>query len=73
MFDRKIFADRVARLRKEADVSQQTMAEAIGTTKVTISRIETGQRAVSVEMLCAIADYFNVSIDYLVGRTDIVR
>ncbi len=69
MFDRKIFADRVAQLRKEAGVSQQTMADAIGTTKVTISRIETGQRAVSVEMLCALADYFMVSVDYLLGRT----
>jgi len=32
--------------------------------------IESGQRACSIEILCALADYFDVSTDYLVGRTN---
>ena len=35
-----------------------------------ISRYETGEREADYETLIAIADYFNVSIDYLLGRTD---
>ncbi len=36
----------------------------------TLSRYETGQREASYAMLIAIADYFNVSVDYLLERTD---
>ena len=36
----------------------------------TISQYETGTREVSYAALIAIADYFNVSVDYLLGRTD---
>lgn len=36
----------------------------------TISRYETGAREAGYETLIAFADYFNVSVDYLLGRTD---
>lgn len=46
------------------------LAEAIDTTKATISNFENAQRNPSLEMLIKLADYFNVSIDFLIGRTN---
>lgn len=42
----------------------------LNTTQNTVSRYETGEREADYAMLIAIADYFGVSIDYLLGRTD---
>lgn len=57
-------------IRNAAGTSQSELAEVLGSRKSVISMIESGQRGVSVEVLVSIADYFNVSIDYLVGRSD---
>lgn len=40
------------------------------TTQNTISRYETGEREPGIEELIKIADFFNISVDYLLGRTD---
>ncbi len=42
----------------------------VGLSYTAISDIERGRRTTTIEKLVAIADYFEVSIDYLVGRTD---
>ena len=70
MFDKNKFAGRVQSLRKSIDLNQQQLAGAIGVTKSTISRIESASRAASIEIIYALANYFDVSIDYLVGRSD---
>ena len=50
------------------DISQRELALNLGISNVTISRIVRGQGNVMLETLIAIADYFSVSIDWLVGR-----
>ena len=70
MFPKKIFAEKISTLRNLKKLSQEALGKELGVTKATISRIESTNRAVSVDLLCALADYFNVSLDYLVGRSD---
>lgn len=61
---------RIKELRKSKHISQQKMAMDLNTNQNTISRYETGIREPGIAELIRIADYFDVSIDYLVGRTD---
>ena len=70
MFPKKIFAEKISTLRNLKKLSQEALGKELGVTKATISRIESTNRAVSVDLLCALADYFDVSLDYLVGRSD---
>ena len=61
---------RLKQLRKGRGISQLKLAIDLNTNQNTISRYETGEREPGIVELIKIADYFNVSIDYLVGRTD---
>lgn len=61
---------KIRELRKEKKVSQIKMAMDLNMSQNTISRYETGQREPGIAELILIADYFNVSIDELVGRND---
>ncbi len=70
MFFQEIFSERLSALRKSAKLNQAQMAEVLGITQAAISKIEKGERAASIEVLCALADYFDVSLDYLCGRSD---
>ncbi len=57
------------KIRKAAGISQLKLALDLNMSQNTISRYETGEREPGIAELIKIADYFNVSIDYLVGRT----
>ncbi len=57
-------------LRKEKGISQLKLAMDLSMNQNTISRYETEERQADYETLIKIADYFNVSIDYLLGRTE---
>ncbi len=70
MFPKEIFGRNVASLRRQKGLSQTKLGNQLGVTKATISRIESANRAVSADVLIALADYFDVSLDYLVGRSD---
>lgn len=70
MFDKNIFASRLLELRKSRNLNQSKTGEIVGLTQTAITKIEKGERAASIEVLCALADYFDVSLDYLVGRSD---
>ena len=61
---------RLKQLRKEAGISQVKLAIDLNTTQNTISRYETGVHEADYETLIKIANYFNVSVDYLLERTD---
>ena len=61
---------RLKELRKKKGISQLRLATDLNTTQNTISRYETGEREPGIDELVKIADYFNVSIDYLLGRTE---
>lgn len=61
---------RLKELRKKKGMSQLRLATELNTTQNTISRYETGEREPGINELIVIADYFNVSVDYLIGRTE---
>ena len=61
---------RLKELRKKKNISQLRLATELNTTQNTISRYETGEREPGIDELIKIADYFNVSVDYLIGRTE---
>ena len=62
------FKDVLKEIRLEKNVSQVKLAESIGVSKGIVSMWETGQREPTLSSLVSLADYFGVSIDYLVGR-----
>ena len=61
---------RLKELRKKKGISQLRLATELNTTQNTISRYETGEREPGIAELIKIADYFNISVDYLIGRTN---
>ena len=65
-----IFKNRLKELRQSKKMTLEELANEIGTTKSTISRYENGMRQPKQDILEAIADFFNVSTDYLLGRTN---
>lgn len=67
---RNKFSSHLNHLRKDKKVSLISLGEVIGVSNQAISLLEQGKRSPSFEVLCALADYFDVSIDYLVGRSD---
>lgn len=65
------FHERLRSLRNNRGITQSDLAEAIFTTTPNISSWENGRYLPGKDALQRIADYFNVSVDYLLGRTDI--
>ena len=61
---------RLKQLRKARGISQVKLAMDLNTGQNTISRYENGEREPGIDELIRIADYFRVSVDYLIGRTD---
>lgn len=59
------------KLRQEKDLSQQQMANLMHTTQQSIYKYEKGIASPNLEMLMNMADYFETSVDYLIGNTDI--
>lgn len=58
-------------LRKERGLTQQEIADQFAISRVNYNRYETGARVPPVDMLEKFADYYGVSVDYLLGRTDV--
>mgnify|MGYP004459734371 FL=1 len=67
---RKNFSERLSALRKEKNISLKELGYILGVTDESVRLLEKSKRSPSFEILCALADYFNVSLDYLVGRSD---
>jgi len=61
---------RLKQLRTERGLSQVRLAMELSVSQHTISRYETGEREADYATLIRIADYFDVSVDYLLERTD---
>lgn len=66
-----MFRHRLQELRKERGLNQKDFAKAIGFSQSQISQWETGVNEPTASSLTVIADYFNVSVDYLLGRDGI--
>jgi transcriptional regulator with XRE-family HTH domain len=65
-----IFKERLVYLREEKNLKQKEFAEAIKIHNRNINRYELGLREPDFDTLIKIADFFNVSTDYLLGRTE---
>ncbi|MCI1072163.1 helix-turn-helix domain-containing protein [Lactococcus lactis] len=63
-----VFAERLKELRKEKGLTQQKVADILNISQPNYRRWESGESRPSVETLVMLADYFDVSTDYLVGR-----
>ena len=61
---------RLKALRKQKNISQVKLAMDLDMCQNTVSRYETGEHEADYATLIRIADYFNVSLDYLLERTD---
>jgi transcriptional regulator with XRE-family HTH domain len=64
--------EHITRLRKDKKWSQDELAKEIGSSRVMIGKYERGDNMPSIEVIIKLAKAFDVSIDYLVGNTDLV-
>lgn len=63
------FANIFTQLRKERGYTQETLAKALGISRSTVGMYESGKRTPDSEDLEKLADFFNVDVDYLLGRS----
>ncbi len=61
---------RIKDLREDNDLTQEQISEFLNISQVAYSYYEIGRRNIPLEILCKIADFYNVSLDYLLYRTD---
>ena len=61
---------RLRDLREDNDLTQTNIAKYLNIAQRTYSHYENNERAIPIEVLCKLADYYNTSVDYLIGRTD---
>lgn len=66
----QILGERLRLLRKEKNLRQADVAGLIGVTQAHYQRVEKGKINLPSLTLCTLADYFGVSTDYLLGRSD---
>jgi len=68
-----IFANRLKECRKKIGKTQREVANDLGTSEVGYQNYEISKREPKIETLSKLADYFDVSVDYLIGRDDIPK
>ena len=61
---------RIRDLREDRDLTQSEVGDAINVPQRTYAYYESGQRMVPPHVLCALADFYHVSVDYILERTD---
>ncbi|MBO5411821.1 MAG: helix-turn-helix transcriptional regulator [Clostridia bacterium] len=64
------FAERLKGLRQESCATQSQLADALRTTQRRISYLESGKVEPDLQLLWEIADFFDVSVDFLIGKTE---
>lgn len=64
------FYQRIRDLREDSDNKQETIAKLLGITQPQYHLYESGKREIPLHMAIMLADYYNVTLDYLVGRTN---
>ena len=72
-FNRIEVSGKISDLRRSRDLTQKELSDKIGINKSVLNRIEKGTRLIRDDELKTIADYFNVSTDYLLGRDNLNR
>ena len=66
-------ANRIKELRNELHMTQTSFGETLGITQETVSCYESGKIYPSFPQLCRMADLFNASLDYIMGRSEVRR
>lgn len=61
---------RIRDMREDADLTQAQISEYLGIAQTVYSRYERGYQTMPLHLLMRLADYYNVSLDYLTGRSD---
>ena len=61
---------RIRDMREDRDLSQNEIAQYLNIKQNTYSRYETNDRAIPLDVMDQLADFYNTSVDYLMGRTD---
>lgn len=61
---------RIRDMREDADLSQAKLGEILHISQRSYSHFETGTRSLPVDVLIKVADFYDVSVDYLLERTD---
>lgn len=61
---------RIRDLREDSDLTQIQIGEKLNIPQRTYAYYESGERTIPPEILIALADFYNTSVDYILGRTD---
>lgn len=61
---------RIRELREDADLTQEKVGRSINVPQRSYAYYESGQRMVPPHVLCVLADFYGVSVDYILGRTN---
>ena len=64
---------RIQDLREDRDLTQSEIAQYLNIRQNTYSRYETNDRDIPLDIIGQLADFYNTSVDYLMGRTDEIR
>ncbi|MCC8072906.1 MAG: helix-turn-helix domain-containing protein [Clostridiales bacterium] len=64
------YIKRIRDLREDRDLTQQDLADILGTSQTMYARYERGANELPIRHLIRLADFYNVSADYILGRTD---
>lgn len=70
MTEQESFIKKLSILLEKKNITQRELAEKINVTEVTISRYLSGERSPRIEIVSKIAEFFGVSIDYLLGKEE---
>ena len=60
----------IRNFREDRDLTQKQVAEMLGMSQTGYSKYETGENDIPTQILIKLADYYNTTTDYLLGRTD---
>ncbi|MGN1319428.1 MAG: helix-turn-helix domain-containing protein [Lachnospirales bacterium] len=63
--------ERLRNLREDMDLTQEYIGKLLNVSQRSYSNYESGNRAIPIEILIKLSEFYNTSIDYLVGKTDI--
>lgn len=64
------YIKRIRDLREDHDMTQQSIADVLGTSQSMYARYERGANELPIHHLLALCDFYHVSADYILGRTD---
>ena len=63
--------ERIKNLREDNDLTQEYMGKLLNVSQRVYSNYERGERSIPIELLSKLADHYETSVDYLIGRTDV--